>query len=162
SLDEHEVAIGTSIGIAYDRLEQADADALLKHADLALYRAKADGRGTFQFFDQALNAQMKTRQTLASGLRSALTNSEFELNLQPIIDATTMALVRFEALLRWRHPKLGLIRPSEFIPLAEEIGLIVPVGEWVIREACRLATNWPAGIAVAVNLSAAQLRSVNL
>ncbi len=162
SLHDHRVAIGTSVGIAYSQANEADPETLLKNADMALYRAKASGRGSFCFFDAAMNSEAQARHTLEFGLRMALANSEFELFFQPILNARTEVLVRFEALIRWRHPQRGLIGASEFISLAEEIGVIIPIGEWVLREACHIAATWPDDISVAVNLSAMQLKSDNL
>jgi diguanylate cyclase (GGDEF)-like protein/PAS domain S-box-containing protein len=162
ALQDHRVAIGTSVGIAFSPANEADADTLLKHADMALYRAKASGRGSFCFFDSAMNSEAQARHTLESGLRMALANGEFELFFQPILHARSEVLIRFEALLRWRHPQRGLIGASEFISLAEEIGVIIPIGEWVLREACHIAATWPDHISVAVNLSSMQLKSANL
>jgi diguanylate cyclase (GGDEF)-like protein/PAS domain S-box-containing protein len=161
-LGHHRIALGTSVGIAFSPANEADAETLLKSADMALYRAKANGRGTFCFFDPAMNAEAQARHAMESGLRQATANDEFELFFQPIVNAHTEALTRFEALLRWRHPERGLIGPSEFIPLAEEIGLIVPIGEWILREACQVAAGWPDDVGVAVNLSATQLKSTRL
>jgi diguanylate cyclase (GGDEF)-like protein len=161
-LGDQQATIGTSVGIAYSLTLESDADTLLKHADMALYRAKGDGRGTFRFYDPIMDAEAHLRHLAEVGLRTAVANGEFELYFQPILNAQTEALNRFEALIRWRHPVLGLIEPSEFIPVAEEIGLIVPIGEWVIREACRTAATWPGDLSVAVNLSPAQLKSANL
>jgi diguanylate cyclase (GGDEF)-like protein/PAS domain S-box-containing protein len=161
-LGDQRVDIGTSIGIAYGLAHEADTETLLKNADMALYRAKAKGRGTFCFFDALMDAEAQARYAMGVGLRKALADGEFELYFQPILNAHTEVLTRFEALIRWRHPQHGLIGPSEFIPLAEEIGLIVPIGEWVLQEACREAAGWPENISVAANISAVQLRSPNL
>jgi diguanylate cyclase (GGDEF)-like protein/PAS domain S-box-containing protein len=161
-LGKHQVTIGASVGIAYCLNRGADAETLLKNADMALYRAKANGRGTFCFFDPIMNMEAHARHTLEAGLRAALSNEEFELFFQPILNAHTEGLIRFEALVRWRHPGRGLIAPSEFIPLAEEIGLIIPLGEWILREACQIAVSWPDNLSVAVNISATQLKSAKL
>ena len=156
------VIVGASVGVAYSRTVEADADTLLTRADMALYHAKAHGRGTYQFFDPIMNAQAQNRHTLETGLRNALTNTELELFFQPILNARTQELSRFEALIRWRHPQRGLIHPAKFVPLAEEIGLIAPIGEWVLQQACHMAAGWPSNIAVAVNLSPNQFKIPNL
>ena len=156
------VTVGTSVGISIGESHEGDIEALLKSADMALYRAKAEGRGTFRFFDPILEQQTQVRHALQTDLRTALPKGEFELHFQPILDARTRALRCLEALIRWRHPLRGMIAPGEFIPLAEESGIIVPLGEWVIREACRHALTWPTAVAVAVNLSARQFKSLNL
>jgi diguanylate cyclase (GGDEF)-like protein len=161
-LKNQRVVIGTSVGIAYCLAHETEPETLLKNADMALYRAKDDGRGTFRFFDPIMDAEAHIRHELEVGLRSALANSEFEVFFQPILNAHTEKLNRFEALVRWRHPQRGLIKPDEFIQACEEIGLIVPLGEWIIVESCRLAATWPSDISVAVNLSVAQLKSANL
>jgi EAL domain-containing protein (putative c-di-GMP-specific phosphodiesterase class I) len=129
---------------------------------MALYRAKADGRGTYRFFEPAMDARMKTRRTLELALRMALINGEFELHYQPLVNLDDRKITCCEALIRWRHPERGLIPPVEFIPIAEEIGLIVPLGEWVLRQACADAMQWPADIKVAVNLSPIQVMNQNL
>ncbi len=161
-LDGQEVVIGTSIGIALASGEKVAPDQLLKHADLALYRAKADGRGTFRFFEPEMDAQLQARRALEVDLRKALANREFELFYQPQINIQANEISGFEALLRWRHPERGLISPSEFIPVAEDIGLISPLGEWVVEQACNEAAAWPEGIKVAVNLSPVQFRNKGL
>ena len=161
-LGVHQVIVGTSVGIAYSQAYGADTDALLKSADMALYRAKADGRGTYRFFEPEMNDQAQARHALERGLRTALTNNELELFFQPILNARTQALTKFEALIRWRHPQRGLVQPAEFIPLSEDIGLIVPFGQWVLQEACRAAAKWPDTISVAVNLSPVQFKEPNL
>jgi EAL domain-containing protein (putative c-di-GMP-specific phosphodiesterase class I) len=134
----------------------------MKNADMALYRAKADGRGTYRFFEPAMDARMKSRRTLELALRMALINGEFELYYQPLVNLDDRRVTCCEALVRWRHPERGLIQPVEFIPLAEEIGLIVPLGEWILRQACADAMQWPAEIKVAINLSPIQVMNQNL
>jgi diguanylate cyclase (GGDEF)-like protein len=161
-LGGHQVVVGISVGIAYSAAYGADTEALLTSADMALYRAKADGRGTFRFFEPAMNEQAQARHALEKGLRMALRNNELELFFQPILNARTQTLTKFEALIRWRHPERGLVAPAEFIPLSEDIGLIVPFGDWVLHEACREAAKWPDTISVAVNLSPVQFKEPNL
>ena len=161
-LDGHEVVVGASLGVAVAPADGADPDQLLKNADMALYRAKADGRGIFRFFEPGMDARLQERRALEVDLRTALANGEFDLFYQPLINAGTSQISGFEALLRWRHPGRGMVPPAEFIPVAEEIGLIAPLGEWVLRQACREAAWWPADIRVAINLSPAQFRSRNL
>ncbi|PPD45486.1 MAG: GGDEF domain-containing protein [Methylocystis sp.] len=155
-IDGHRIVIGASVGIAVGPQDGASSEALMHNADLALYRAKADGRGKFHFFEAGMDAQMQARASLERDLRRALAKSEFELHYQPIVNVRTSEICGFEALLRWRHPEKGLIRPDHFIPLAEETRLIVPIGEWVLREACATATGWPKHLNIAVNLSAVQ------
>jgi diguanylate cyclase (GGDEF)-like protein len=161
-LGANQVTVGTSVGIALDTRRGADAETLLKNADMALYRAKADRRGTYRFFEPIMDMQMQVRHALETDLRKALANAEFELFFQPVLNAQTRALSGFEALIRWRHKQRGLVPPMEFIPLAEEIGLIVPLGDWVVQEACRQAVTWPNCITVAVNLSPAQFKNPHL
>jgi diguanylate cyclase (GGDEF)-like protein len=158
-LGDHQVITGTSIGIAVAPDDGANCDEILKSADLALYRAKSSGRGTHCFFEPALDRLMQARSELERDLRGALGNGEFELHYQPFIDLKSGEIVGCEALLRWHHPRRGLIPPLEFISLAEETGMIVPIGEWVLRTACAEAATWPVKIKIAVNLSAAQFRS---
>ena len=161
-LDGHWVVAGTSIGIAIAPSDGDASDKLLKNADLALYRAKSDGRGTFRFFEPAMDARVQERRQLELDLRGALARGEFELYYQPLVDARSEEVLGFEALLRWKHPLRGMVPPLDFIPLAEEIGLIVPLGEWIIRTACAEAAKWPKPIKLAVNLSPAQFRSRTL
>jgi diguanylate cyclase (GGDEF)-like protein len=161
-LDGHQAAIGASIGIAVGPGDGLRPDRLLRNADLALYRAKADGRGTFRFFEAAMDQQMQTRRIMEQDLRKALPAGEFELYYQPVVNLASNAISGFEALIRWNHPIQGLVSPAAFIPLAEEIGFIVPIGEWVIRQACATAAQWPGDLHVAVNISAAQFRNPGL
>ncbi len=155
----HQVMIGTSVGIAIAPTDGNEPDQLLRNADMALYRAKSEGRGTYHFFQPEMDAQMQARRALELDLRKALLAGEFELYYQPLIDLKSDKVSGFEALVRWNHPERGLIGPDDFIPVAEEIGLIVPIGDWVLKQACRDAMTWPGKLSVAVNLSAAQFRS---
>ncbi|MFL5233275.1 MAG: EAL domain-containing protein, partial [Microvirga sp.] len=161
-LDGHQVVIGTSIGIALAPSDGLDTDQLMKNADMALYRAKADGRGVSRFFEPEMDAKMQARRTLEIDLRKALVEDEFELYYQPLVNLQSDAVSGFEALLRWNHPTRGLVPPSEFIPVAEEMGLIVPLGEKILRQACTEAAGWPDDIKVAVNLSPVQFKSKTL
>jgi diguanylate cyclase (GGDEF)-like protein len=161
-IDGNQANIGVSVGISIAPTDGMNVDRLIRNGDLALYRAKAEGRGTFRFFEPAMDARMQARHKLELDLRRGITNMEFELYYQPVITLDTQKISGFEALLRWHHPERGLVTPSEFISLAEEVGLIVPLGEWVLREACREATKWPDNLHVAVNLSPAQFKSRNL
>ena len=162
TIEGHEINPGVSIGIALAPHNGTAADQLMKCADLALYQAKAQGRGTYRFFEPDMDLRIQTRRALEVDLRRALGNAEFHLVYQPQVRATTGELTGFEALLRWRHPERGVVSPVEFIPLAEETGLIVPLGEWVLREACAEAARWPRPVKVAVNLSPVQFRSRGL
>jgi len=161
-LDGQQAVIGASIGIAVGPGDGSSADKLLRNADLALYRAKGDGRGTFRFFEPAMDLQMQTRRIMEQELRKALPAGEFELYYQPVVNLVSNEISGFEALLRWNHPTKGMIAPATFIPLSEEIGFIVPLGEWVIRQACAAAARWPGDLRVAVNISAVQFRSAGL
>ncbi len=153
-IEGYPIVIGTSIGIALVDQATLSADTLLHDADLALYYAKAEGRGTWRFFTADMDLQVRLRRTLEDDLRRALALGQFEVFYQPLVDARTQRLTAFEALLRWHHPECGLVPPAEFIPVAEEIGLIVEIGAWVLERACTDAARWPAHISVAVNLSA--------
>jgi diguanylate cyclase (GGDEF)-like protein len=161
-IDGHQAVIGASIGIAVGPGDGLRPDRLLRNADLALYRAKADGRGTFHFFEPAMDLQMQTRRIMEQDLRKALPSGEFELYYQPVVNLASNEISGFEALIRWNHPEKGTVAPATFIPLAEEIGFIVPIGEWVIRQACATAAQWPGDLHVAVNISAVQFRSPGL
>jgi diguanylate cyclase (GGDEF)-like protein len=160
--DGQQALVGTSIGIAVSPGDGDAPDKLLRNADLALYRAKGDGRGTFRFFEPAMNEQMQGRRVMELDLRKALPAGEFELYYQPVVNLESNEISGFEALIRWNHPEKGQVPPSTFIPLAEEIGFIVPLGEWVIRQACLAAARWPEHLSVAVNISAAQFRGSSL
>lgn len=161
-LDEHHIATGASIGIALAVDGTDDPDLLLKNADVALYRAKAEGRGTFRFFEPAMEALLRKRRQLEQDLRRALAEHWFEIHFQPQMDLARGKPTGFEALLRLRHPERGLMLPADFIPVAEETGLILPLGEWVLRRACAEALTWPSGLRVAVNLSPAQFKHPDL
>ena len=158
----HQLMIGVSVGIAVSPSDGDSPDQLMKNADLALYRVKQDGRNGFRFFEPEMDARMKLRRSLELDLRKALAHGEFELFYQPVVNLARDEIRGFEALLRWRHPERGLIPPLDFIPLAEETGLIIPIGEWVVRNACAEAATWGGDVTVAVNLSAIQFRSKNL
>jgi diguanylate cyclase (GGDEF)-like protein/PAS domain S-box-containing protein len=154
------ISLHVSIGIAV--APSVNATDIMRRADLALYRAKNEGRNGFRFFDAEMDAKVETRRALAADLRGAVARGEFALHYQPIVAAQGLKTVGFEALLRWRHPTLGLVPPSTFIPIAEENACIVAMGEWAMREACRVAATWPHDIGVAVNLSPIQLRYSDL
>jgi diguanylate cyclase (GGDEF)-like protein/PAS domain S-box-containing protein len=158
-LDGHQVVVGVSVGIAIAPGDGNSFDSLLKNADMALYRAKADGRGVYRFFERGMDERMQARRALELDLRKAFALGEFELFYQPIIGLQANKVTGFEALLRWRHPERGLVMPGEFIPLAEEIGLIRPLGTWVLKQACAEAAGWPEDVSVAVNLSPAQFEN---
>ncbi|GGA49264.1 EAL domain-containing protein [Pelagibacterium lentulum] len=161
-IDGHRVMIGTSIGIAIAPHDGQTGNELMKNADLALYRAKGDGRGNFRFFEKGMDDIMQHRRMIESGLKLGLTRGEFSLVFQPLMDLDKNRISCMEALLRWEHSEMGVISPGEFIPIAEEIGFIVPLGEWVLTEACRVAAGWPEDISVAVNLSPVQFKSQRL
>ena len=159
SIQGQEVVIGASVGVA---LAPSDADTpelLLRNADMALYRAKADGKRTCRFFEVGMDARLRARRQLEQDLRVAFQDGRLELHYQPVLDAVTGRVKGCEALLRWRHPARGAVSPAEFVPLAEEIGLIGPIGEWALRQACAEAVHWPPEVRVAVNLSPAQFRA---
>jgi len=158
----HQLVADTSIGIALSPDDGTDPDQLLKNADLAMYGAKAQGRGNYRFFELAMDARAKARRALETDLRQAIICAEFELYYQPLVNLRDSKIVGCEALLRWRHHQRGMISPAEFIPIAEETGLITPLGEWVLRTACAEATTWPDDIRIAVNVSPVQFRSGGL
>ncbi|MDI1263219.1 MAG: PAS-domain containing protein, partial [bacterium] len=161
-IDAQQAIIGVSVGVSVGPGDGDSPDKLLRNADLALYRAKSDGRSTFRFFEPAMDLQMQTRRIMEQDLRKALPADEFELHYQPVVNLASQEISGFEALIRWNHPLRGMISPASFIPLAEEIGFIVPMGEWVIRQACMTAARWPEHLHVAVNISAIQFRSPGL
>jgi diguanylate cyclase (GGDEF)-like protein len=166
TIDEHELFITASIGISLYPDDGTDASTLFKNADAALYRAKEQGGNNYQFYTADMNAKAVKRLTLENSLRRALERNEFEVYYQPVLDVNTKKIVGMEALLRWHHPDLGLVQPVEFIPLAEDTGMIVPIGEWVLRTACAQSKSWQdagfAPLALAVNLSARQFQQQNL
>jgi diguanylate cyclase (GGDEF)-like protein len=161
-LPGNQVEIGTSIGIAMAPEHGSDQEQLLKKADLALYRSKSAGRNCFTLYDEAMSAELEARNTLEGDLRYAIASCQFEVHYQPFFDVQTGRRQGLEALVRWRHPIKGLIPPDQFIPLAEETGLIVPLGEWIIRQACDDAISWPVDTRVAVNLSPVQFKQAEL
>jgi predicted signal transduction protein with EAL and GGDEF domain len=160
-IDAHRLRIGLSIGIAVYPLDGTDATALIGNADAALYRAKAGGRGSMRFFEADMDQRLRERRLLLHDLRSAVERGEMAVYYQPqaTIDGK---ITGFEALVRWQHHTRGQISPAEFVPMAEESGLILPIGEWVLREACREAATWPNKLHVAINLSAVQFRHGDL
>ncbi len=161
-IEGHNVSIGASVGIAVAPANGACLDSLVRDADLALYAAKADGRGTWRFFEPEMHSEAKDRQILEHELRGAIGRGELLLHFQPTVSAVTEELVGFEALARWQHPVRGFIPPSTFIPLAEECGLILSIGEWVMRNACSEAAKWPSHLKIAVNLSPIQFAHPSL
>jgi len=161
-LETHELSSAASIGVAIGPDDGRDFETLLKKADMAMYRSKDAGRNAYRFFDEAMNVDATENLALRNGLSRAIERDEFRLHYQPQIDLVSGAVIGVEALIRWNHPELGIVAPNRFIPVAEESGLIVPIGEWVLREACRQAMAWQrAGLpplTMAVNLSAVQFR----
>jgi diguanylate cyclase (GGDEF)-like protein len=157
-----QVTVELSIGVALAPGDGLDPEQLLKNADMALYRAKSDGHGLYRFFEPEMDARMQARRRLEIDLRKAIANSEFELFYQPLVDMRTEHVTGFEALIRWHHPERGMIPPLEFISVAEETGLIVPIGDWVLRQACAEAATWPSDVNIAVNLSPIQFKSKGL
>jgi diguanylate cyclase (GGDEF)-like protein/PAS domain S-box-containing protein len=156
------VCIGTSVGVALFPSDATAPETLLRDADLALYRAKHDGKGTFRFFEQAMDERLQQRRMMEQELRLAMLREEFSLHYQPLFDGASLAIEGFEALLRWQHPERGRISPGEFVPVAEESGLIAPLGRWVLQTACAEAASWPVPWRVAVNLSPAQFKQRDL
>ncbi|HVY41688.1 MAG TPA: EAL domain-containing protein [Hyphomicrobiaceae bacterium] len=158
----HKIIIGATVGAALAPVDGSDPDQLLKYADMALYRAKAAGRGTHAFFEPEMAGRIKSRRMLELDLRRALAENQLDLHYQPIIDLATERIVSCEALMRWRHPERGMVSPVDFIALAEEMGLIMQMGQWALQTACTAATAWPSDVKVAVNLSAVQFKGADL
>ncbi len=158
-IEGHRVVNGTSIGVALAPGDGSDADQLLRNADMALYRAKADGRNTFRFFELFMDAAAQARRAIEMDLRQALQSGEFEVHYQPLLDARVGRVTGVEALLRWNHPTRGLVPPRAFISVAEEIGLITPIGKWVLHQSCREVASWEGDLRLAVNLSPDQFRN---
>jgi diguanylate cyclase (GGDEF)-like protein len=161
-IEGHQIIIDANVGLALAPRDETSGPPLLRQADIALSRAKAEGGKTWRAFEAAMDAELQNRRGLEIDLRRALANNEFEVHFQPINSAKTRSVRSFEALARWRHPERGMISPADFIPLAERTGLIAPLGEWVLRTACQEATHWPSDVRVSVNLSACQFRADDL
>jgi diguanylate cyclase (GGDEF)-like protein len=158
----HQVVVSTSIGIAIAPEDGSDPDVLLKSADIALFQAKSDGRNRYRYFEPEMDALMQSRRELELDLRKAVAAQEFELFFQPLVNLQQERITGFEALLRWRHPRRGMVSPADFIPLAEEMGLIIQIGEWVLQTACRHAMSWSEPLKVAVNISTVQFKGRSL
>ncbi|MFL6777468.1 MAG: putative bifunctional diguanylate cyclase/phosphodiesterase [Sphingomicrobium sp.] len=156
-IDQTEIRIGVSIGCAFGPIDGATVDDLILKADLALYQAKDAGRGCARYFSSELQSEQEDRVRLEADLRNAIASKQFHLAFQPLIAAKNQKLIGFEALIRWNHPQRGLVPPNVFIPVAEETGLMAPIGEWVIDEACKAAATWPENITVALNISPKQI-----
>ena len=161
-IDGYQIRSSVSIGIAVGPRDGDDVDELLMAADLALYAVKADGRGAYKFYNRAMNSDLNDRRELEMNLRDAIERNELELHYQPVIDLSRNVITGFEALARWNHPTKGMVPPAIFIPVAEDSGLIVPIGEWALKEACRQAAQWPNALRIAVNLSPVQILAPNL
>jgi diguanylate cyclase (GGDEF)-like protein len=157
--DGQQMTTDVSIGISLAPNDGTDANQLLKQADMAMYAAKCDGRGTFRYFEPEMNARALARRMLELDLRNAITNDEFELYYQPLVNLERNEISGCEALLRWHHPERGMVMPDEFIPVAEETGMIVEIGEMVLRKACAAAATWPHNVTVAVNVSSVQFKN---
>jgi diguanylate cyclase (GGDEF)-like protein/PAS domain S-box-containing protein len=158
-IDGHRIEACVTIGIALAPADGADPDQLLKNADIALYRAKLDNPGTWSFFEPEMGTLVEARRAMETELRAALANGELEIYYQPLYNVKSAQVCAFEALVRWRHPLRGIILPDEFIPLAEETGLIVAIGDWILQEACTEAAKWPEAVSLSVNLSSVQFRN---
>ena len=161
-IDGNQINVAVTIGITIAPTDGTEPEVLMKNADLALCRAKADGGATYRYFEPELDARMRERRILELDLHKAIAGREFELYYQPVVDIRSGQIISCEALLRWHHPERGLVSPADFIPIAEEIGLIVPLGEWVLRDAMKQAVCWPKHVAIAVNVSPAQSRNRTL
>lgn len=161
-IDGNEILVSTSIGIALSTGAALDADQLMKNADLALYQAKADGPAVYRFFSPQMEEQLQNRRNLEADLRHGIKQGQFELYYQPLVSLTTGAIVAGEALMRWRHPEKGMVSPADFIPLAEDTGMIGALGQWALQQACEHALNWPDNVRLSVNLSPVQFRDEGL
>jgi diguanylate cyclase (GGDEF)-like protein len=162
SIEGHQIYVGLSIGIAVASTSDRDPEQLLSNADMAMYSAKAQGRGTFRFFEPAMDVAARARRALEIDLRAALAGGEFEVYYQPLLSLKTEEVTGFEALLRWKHPQRGFVPPAEFIPVAEEMGLILQIGDWVLERACADAVSWPGEQRIAVNVSPIQFKNGRL
>lgn len=161
-IERHNLNLGASVGVAIAPRDGSDSGRLLKNADMAMYRAKSVGRSTYCLFEPAMEERAQARRALEIDMLHALTLAQFEIHFQPTFDISSNTITSVEALLRWKHPKRGMISPAEFIPVAEEAGYIVPLGEWVLKEACVEAAKWPKEVKIAVNLSPLQFKGQGL
>ena len=161
-IDGQQLTVGASIGIAIAPGDGMDADQLLKNADMALYSAKADGRCTYRYFERKMDVMLQARRTLQLDLRNAVANDELEILYQPLAKVVSGEVIGFEALLRWNHPTRGRVPPADFIPIAEATGLILPIGQWVLDNACLEAARWPPHVKIAINVSPMQFRQKTL
>jgi diguanylate cyclase (GGDEF)-like protein len=161
-IGNHQISVDLSMGITFAPTDGDAADQLLRNADLALYQSKSDGRGVLRYFEKSMDDRLRLRTQLEHDLRHALERNEFRLNFQPLFETQTQEICSVEVLLRWHHPTRGLVSPGVFVPIAEDSGLIIPIGKWIIEEACRVASQWPDPIRVAVNVSATQFRKDTL
>jgi diguanylate cyclase (GGDEF)-like protein len=161
-IEGSDVTVSASVGIAVAQADSMTAENFLKSADIAMYGAKAKGAGNYRMFDPEIEAIVQARSALEREMRNGIVQNHFRVFYQPLINLQTQKVTAFEALIRWEHPERGLVSPDEFIPLAEDTGLIVRLGEWIMREACSEAMSWPAGISVSVNLSAVQFAKGDL
>lgn len=157
-IEGHRITLSTSIGISISPKDGTSPDTLLQNADIALYLAKAEGRASYRYFESELDSHIQRRRVVEMTLRNAVPAEDFRLDYQPILDLATGRVTGFEALIRWHHPQRGIVSPAEFIPIAEETGLIVPIGAWALRHACLEAVGWPADVEIAVNLSPIQFK----
>lgn len=155
-------AVGVSLGVAMFPTDGRDGETLRHHADIALYRAKREGRGTVCFFDRDMDRAARERREIEHDLRHVITRNQLDITYQPLVATRCGSLIGYEALLRWHHPKRGELTPDQFVPIAEEVGAIIPIGEWVLREACSQAVGWPAPLTIAVNVSPVQFRVPSL
>jgi diguanylate cyclase (GGDEF)-like protein len=158
-IDDQDVNVGVSIGVAIAPDHSTDQDVLLRNADIALLRAKMEGRNTARAFEVGMDARLRERRLLEMALREAIEHDQFEMHYQPLMNLETNRITSFEALIRWRHPNRGLVAPLEFLPLAEETGLIVPIGDFALRRACQDAVLWPRDVGVSVNVSSVQFKN---
>jgi diguanylate cyclase (GGDEF)-like protein len=156
------MAVGVSIGVALFPDDAQHGEMLRHHADFALYRAKEGGKGTARFFDQDMDRLVRERRNLEHDMRHAVARGQLRLMYQPLVSTDAAEIIGYEALLRWDHPERGTVAPTQFIPIAEDIGAIIPIGEWVLREACNTALQWPDHVSIAVNVSAVQFQMPNL
>jgi EAL domain-containing protein (putative c-di-GMP-specific phosphodiesterase class I) len=161
-IGSYDLLAGVSAGVSFSMHDSVDSSTLLRNADLALYRAKTDGRGVCRVYEPQMSLQIMLRREVERDLRQALAKDQLVIHYQPLLELESGTEVGFEALLRWNHPEKGMISPATFIPIAESSGMIVPIGNWVLEQSCKLATTWQKNLSVAVNISPAQFKSGKL